>query len=126
MGTMNDRFAHIEHKGKQLIYCDYSRLDGKDLALQVQLNTVAGIELASQGETRQLVLVDLRDSFINQDVVAALKESAAQVAPFVKASALVGVHGIRKHFLQVVNTLTGFGGIPFDSIEEAKDWLASQ
>jgi hypothetical protein len=122
----NKRFTHVEHKGKRIIYADYSGLQGEDLALQVKENTAAGLALAAQGETRQLVLVDIRDCYINQDVVAALKDSASQVAPYVQASAVVGVEGLRKHLLEIVNKVSGYGGKPFDTVEAAKDWLVSQ
>ena len=33
---------------------------------------------------------------------------------------------MRKHLLGVINKFTGLGARPFDTIEEAKDWLVSQ
>ena len=124
--TTNDRFTRMEHNGKGLIYADYRDLGGEELVVQVKSNIALGMELASQGETEQLVLVDLRGCYINQDGVAALKEAATQAAPYVKASAVIGVEGLRKHLLEIVNKVSGYGAKPFGSIAEAKNWLASQ
>lgn len=129
-GEMGELLAqHLErihHNGTEILYADYRGLVGADFAQKLRENGDIGIKIADAGDHDQLRLTDLRDVVITQDALGALKETASRLAPHIKASAIVGVTGIRKHLLRIVNQISGLGGRPFDDLERAKDWLAEQ
>ncbi len=50
----------------------------------------------------------------------------ATAKPYTKHSAIVGLTKWQKPLLEAIDRLTSFGSRPFDTIDEAKDWLAEQ
>jgi hypothetical protein len=122
----DDRYQVLYHKGKQIYYSDYRGLMGDALAQQIHKNVSRGAELENRGIRNRLTLADFTDTVATQEVMDALKESAAKQKANIKATAVVGVTGMRKHLLGVINRLTGIGARPFDTIEQAKDWLVEQ
>jgi hypothetical protein len=57
---------------------------------------------------------------------AAIKGVFVRVQPWIKASCLVGVSGLQKVLLQVLNQVAKRERPLFDSLDQAKEWLASQ
>ncbi len=98
---------------------------GEDLVLQIKENIRLFVELANRGVQDRLSLVDLRGCFADQGVMAAYKEAAALLSPYIEASAVVGITGFQRSLLELVNKAADLGCRPFDSLEEAKDWLVS-
>lgn len=62
----------------------------------------------------------------NIRAVEEIKAYAKFNTPYVKASAVVGVTGIRRVILEAIIKLTGRAVVSFASEEEALDWLAAQ
>lgn len=120
------RYQVLTHRGKQIYFSDYRGLMGEALAQQIHKNVSLGVELGNRGIRDRLTLVDFTDTIATQEVMDALKESAIKQKSNIKATAVVGVTGMRKHLLGVVNRLTGIGARPFDTLEQAKDWLVEQ
>jgi hypothetical protein len=50
----------------------------------------------------------------------------ARVRPWIRASSLVGVAGLQKVLLQVLNQVARLKRGLFDSLDAAKNWLAGQ
>jgi hypothetical protein len=63
------------------------------------------------------------NSHINQDFVNLAKEKGKMSAPFTKKAAIIGIEGVRKILLEVVNKISGNIRVPFSTKEEALDWL---
>lgn len=123
---LTDTLEKIEHHGKVIFLSDYRGIAGSEMAAQIRENARVALELAHKGETNQLRLTDLRGCFATQEIMDAFKEAGAQLAPHFKASAVLGIEGMKKHLLRLVNQFAGLGARPFDSAEEAKDWLVRQ
>ncbi|MFC1833767.1 hypothetical protein ACFL2Q_03410 [Thermodesulfobacteriota bacterium] len=123
---LNPRLERTNHKGKTIYYADYTGLLGEELAGQIRENGRMMSEQEAQGELNRLSLVDIRDCFATAEVVNAFKEVARNMGQELKAVAVVGVTGLRKHLLAIVNRVSGLGAKPFDTVEQARDWLASQ
>ena len=118
---MSDRIKWIEHKGKQILYVDYSNFfDDKAVKVIEELNDF----IKKLGKYELLMLVDVRNSYANEKfTIDALKNSAAMVKPYTKKAAAIGVTKTQEVALTVVNMFSGLGVKPFDDAEKAKDWL---
>ena len=117
-----NRIRWIKHKEKQILYFDYSNLVTTDDLLTIIQKTNDFIK--KQDENNLLLLVDVRNSDANEKIaIDALKNNALIVKPFVKKSAVVGVTNMQEIILTVVNMFSSLGIKPFDTIDEAIDWL---
>ena len=111
----------IEHNGMEILYVDYSGLYDEELAnATFKVNDF----LKKLGKDEILILVDVRNSFANEKLtVEALKKNATIAKPYAKKTAVIGVTKTQDVILTVVNMFTGLGVKPFNTVEEAKDWL---
>ncbi len=70
-----------------------------------------------------LTLSDTRDCFVDNEFIELAKKQGAISLPLTKKAAVVGVVGLQKILLNAVNAFAPKARKPFDTIEEAKDWL---
>lgn len=68
----------------------------------------------------------LFNSFFDTETVDILKEFTASNKPYVKASAVVGIKGLKKMMLDLVSKFSGRTFKQCDTREEAAKWLAQQ
>ena len=111
----------IQHKGKEILYTDYTNLT-HDTFLDV-IKKAHQLILTS-GKKDILQVVDLTNSFGDDKVMDELKRTAKESKAYIKKRAIVGVVGIKKVLLGVVNNFSNEKIVPFKTVEEAKDWLA--
>ncbi len=117
-----NRIRWIKHREKHILYFDYSNILTTDEILIIIQKTNDFIK--KQRENNLLLLVDVRNSDANEKIaVDALKNNALIVKPYVKKSAVVGVTNKQEIILTVVNMFSSLGIKPFDTIEEAIEWL---
>ena len=119
---MAERVRWTAHKGKQVLYIDYSGLRGEEF-LPV-INKVPPF-YAGQPDNTVLCLTDVRNAFGNEQVVEALKRISKQMKRFERKSAVIGVTGIKGVLLMAVNLFSGQSIKSFDSEEQALDWLVA-
>jgi hypothetical protein len=110
----------ITHEGKKILYIKYSGLSYSEQLEQIERATQILVDTKTNDN---LTLSDLTHSHINQDFVNLAKEKGKISAPFTKKAAVIGIEGVRKILLEVVNKISGNLRVPFSTIEEAKDWL---
>ena len=119
-----ERTRFVDHKGKRILLLDYSGMTSPD---EEVAEIRRGIELvASQPRNSLLVLTDVTDARYNTTVLQALKELAAHNAPFVKASAVVGIAGLRRIAYQAVIVFSKRNIKTFDTPDAAREWLVTQ
>lgn len=111
----------ISHKGKKILLIDYSGLEGEAQTKQIE---DAVDTLIKTGHKDNLTLTDISKIAISKEFTDKAQLMGKKSALVTKKAAIVGVTGIRKVILQTVNTFSGNQRKPFDSVEEAKDWLA--
>ena len=119
-----ERIRFVEHRGKKILLEDFS-------GMQPGREYVAALEEArriihSQPESSVLAMFDATNGMFDQDVINRMNEFAKSNKPYIKASALVGITGLRKIALSAVSRLSGRDFKVFDTREEAMDWLAEQ
>lgn len=118
------RTRFIEHQGHRILLLDYAGVRDPDEALasiRVSRETVA-----SQPRGSLLVMTVVRDARYNAAVLQGMKELAAHNAPYVKASAVVGMSGLHRIAYQAVILFSKRNIKVFDTEGEALDWLATQ
>ena len=111
----------IEHKGKRILFEDYSGLVGDEM-----LEVLYASEVEFKKQTSPiLVLLDFTDSHVNQKFMDELKRLGKEYDALIEKSASAGVTGFKRALAVAYNLYTGQGhkNPYFDSLEEAKDWL---
>jgi hypothetical protein len=124
---ITDRMEWITHKGVRIIFADDRGLEGEPLLQHIRECEKALVEIGQrQGEGSILIVTEVTDAVISGEVMNTLKQASLVLKPYIKASAGVGITGIRKYLLNVLSTFSGVDTKAFDTMEEAKDWLAEQ
>ena len=68
-------------------------------------------------------ITDVRGIVAAPEVLELFKVSGAQMGKHRGRQAVVGIYGVRVIFLDVINRITGGNARPFETLEQAKDWL---
>lgn len=110
----------ILHKGKKILYINYS---GLSIEEQLDLIREATQILLDSGSEENLTLTDIRGITISSEFVNFAKEMGKKSGLVTKKAAVLGIEGLKKFILYGVNRISGNIRQPFNTIEEAKDWL---
>lgn len=118
------RGAFMEHRGVRMLVVDATNLREFD-----DINAMIGrFESLIRGEPERSVRVVMLVAGLHYDrkSVGAIKGVFVRVQPWIRASCLVGVTGLQKVLLQVLNQVARRERPLFDTLEQAQDWLATQ
>jgi hypothetical protein len=118
-----DRIKTVEFGGRKIEYVDYTHLKGDEYVQTVQQVTSHFTRPGLPSDKSILMLVDVTDSTITQPVLDAMRESVKGLGNHVKAMAVVGVTGLKKVFLDIVNAVSSEEIKAFGTLDEAKNWL---
>lgn len=122
---MKKELRTLEHKGKQILFLDFSHNNSKEEYLPII--DAAKLWLKNKEPNSVLTLTDVTDAHFNADILTLLKELTSHNKPYVKAGAVVGI--TRPLAKLAYNTVMAFSKrtLPiFDTQDEAKDWLVKQ
>lgn len=119
-----ERTRFIDHKGKQVLMLDYAGIRDPDEAVREIRHSMQVVARQPRESLRVVTLV--RDARYNAAVLQAMKEMATHNAPYVKASAVVGMGGLHRIAYQAVILFSKRNIKTFDHEAEALDWLATQ
>ena len=117
---MNDRIRWIEHKGKQILFSDFSDLKGEEC-----INAVKGFEdfLVNLGKHDLLVYVDARNCDLDDVGFNVGRKVAKMVKPYIKKEAIIGITKGKDTLITLVNIFSDLGIKSFNTMDEAIDWL---
>jgi hypothetical protein len=119
------RRAHfIEYRGARMLIVDAS-----DLRSVEEIDCmVAHIEPLIRGEPPGSVriLLDVTRLRFDRQSIVSIKQVFVNAQPWIKASCLVGVAGLQRVLLQILNQVAKRERPLFDTAADAKDWLATQ
>jgi len=122
MSQAESRMKWLTHKGKNILYEDYTNLTGEQIAQLVPAIT----KLTEEKDYKDiLLLLDFSNSFANKEATNAFGESGKISKERLIKTALLGITGVKKVLLSFVNRVSKVDAKPFSSEEEAKDWLIS-
>ncbi len=120
---MADRVQFIQYRGKQILHLDFSKAKA-DEVIDTIGKARAVIDTQPQASVR--ILTDVTDAAFNSKVSEAMKEFVTHNKPFVVASAVIGVTGLKQIIYNAVVKFSGRNLVAFDTPDQAKDWLAGQ
>jgi len=117
------RIKTLSHKGCSILFVDYSNIGPADL--DDIINEVRPlIDVAAPKSV--LMLSDFTNVTYDKEATAKMKEFAQLNTPFIRASAILGITGLKKVIYTGVVRATGRNIHLCKTLDEAKDWLASQ
>lgn len=119
-----ERGSFIVHNDKEIYFIDYTNLKQEEEFLEAIKSTNAFREkVKASGKKDLLMLVDVTNSYVYGQVFSEIKRSAKLTQDITRRTAVVGVTGVKKTLLDMMNAFTTLNVKPFDNIEEAKNWL---
>ena len=116
----------IEHQGRRILYMDLSGFKENLPAFEAELNeavATVGQEMYKQPLRSVLVMVDLRNTVMTQKVQTMISDRITDTRKYVLRTAVIGMTGIRRAFLDFFSRLAGSDTGAFDEPEAAKNWL---
>jgi hypothetical protein len=116
----------IEYEDQSILYIDLSNFGDNVKAFDVELTetvSTIGQKMYEQPQNSVLVLVDLRNTAMTQTSNNLLTERIKDTKKYVLRTAVVGLTGIRKIFLDYFSLLASSETGSFDEPEAAMKWL---
>ncbi len=117
------RVQFIEHKGKKILHLNFANCKPDEV---IPVIDQAKSTIKVQPPKSVFTLTDVTEAGFNSKVSDAMKEFVNHNKPFVAASAVVGVTGLKQIILNAVMKFSGRQLHAFNNLDEAKDWLAGQ
>jgi hypothetical protein len=115
-------FELVSYKGKTIVSVDISNTTTEQL---VAVLKEAQQKISKMPANSALIMTDATKAAYNMETGAAIKEFAAKNTPYVKASAVVGVEGIKAVLQTAVSMQNKRNIASFPTRKEAMDWLAT-
>ncbi len=118
MGRVN----FIVHGGRRILHLDFSRCSKAELQ---KVMGEAKQTIAREPRNSVRTLSDFTEVAADNSFTNGLAEFAKHNKPYVRAAALVGIKGVSRLILSAVRLISKRDLRVFDTVEEAKDWLAA-
>ncbi len=112
----------LAHKGRRMYLID---AEGIDAAHVEPLCARAAADIRAEPRGSVLTITHVKDARVDQKLVQALRELAEGNAPYVKAACVTGLSPMHKLVFYTVKILSRRDFKQFDTVEQAKDYLAS-
>jgi hypothetical protein len=116
----------LEYRGKRILYIDLSNFGDDIKRFETEITeavATVGQEMYQMPERSALVLVDLRNTSLTQAANKLLSDRIIDTKKYVLRTAVVGMTGIRKFFLDYFSRLATSDTGSFEEPESAKNWL---
>jgi hypothetical protein len=117
-------FELITYKGKAIFFQNIA--GSKNIEENISVFDKTKEQIVKQPPKSVLLLTDVTDAFYNTVAAERLKQFSKDVTPYVKASAAVGISGLKKIILEAMARVSGRKIEIFDTLDQAKEWLVSQ
>ena len=114
------RIRFIEHKGKQILFSDFSLATAEQMIL---LLTQVRTTVAQYGPESALIVGDYRGAEIDHRVAIKMKEVIAHNRPFVKKAVWLGTEQIPHGLMENMHMFSQRETVTFKTREEALEWL---
>jgi hypothetical protein len=119
-----NRTKILEYRGKKIFFHDYSAIKSSDEIGSIMKEVKAYIH--SQALLSVYSLASIEGMHFNNTIRDMFNELLKSNKPYVKASAIIGVTGLKQIVFNGIMKITGRDVKAFSNIEMAKDWLAQQ
>ena len=111
----------IQHRGKRIYFIDAEGLSSEQV---VKLADRAAADIRAEPKGSVLTITHVKDSKVDQRLMQVLRALMEGNAPYVKAGCVTGLGAFHRMVFYTVKALTRRDLKTFDSVEEAKDYLA--
>lgn len=119
-----ERVHFIPYQQVKILLIDVSNMAaGKDFEAVINQ---AKYEIRTQPKESVLTLFDATGTFYDPESIQILKDFTKSNKPYVKASAVVGITGLKKIALETISRFSGRTFQACNTREEALAWLARQ
>jgi len=118
-----DRVQFIQHKGKKILHLNFADCTPDEVLQVIEISKAA---IRTQSPQSVHTLTDVTNTAFNSKVSEAMKEFVIHNKPYVIAAAVVGVTGLKQIIYNAIMRFSGRKLTAFDTLAEAKDWLAAQ
>ncbi len=118
------RASFFEHDGHRILRFDFARIMAGPGALEAIAEAKASVRDHAPGSL--LVLTDVTGSRFDATILAAIRDLMQSNAPYIRASAVVGLSGLQRVVYSSLVRLTRRNVRAFDDEAAALDWLVSQ
>lgn len=115
--------------GYRILYIDLANFKADVAQVDIELKgvlAVLGPEMYQQPEHSVKVLVDLRNTTISPEVLRMIKERIEDSRRYVQRTAVVGLTGIRKAFLDIFAAVARTETQAFEDVDRAQAWLLKE
>lgn len=121
---LHRRGHFVEHRGTRMLL-----VDGSELRTAEDIDALAGhvgplITGEPLGSVR--IMINVTGLHFDRRSIVGIKKIFANSQPWIRASCLVGVAGLQRVLLQILNQVAKRERPLFETVEQAKDWLATQ
>jgi hypothetical protein len=111
------------HKNKRVFISEFSNCGTDANAVRQECDAIK-IALANEPDKSALVIANLEGTFVNEAILQAFRQLLPVTNKYVKRRAIIGLSGFRRHFIFLVSKFVGDVNFsPFDSLNEALDWV---
>ncbi len=112
----------LTHRGKRIYFIDAENIDRERVAA---LADRAAAEIRAQPPGSVLTITHVKGAHVDMKVVDTLRKLAEGNGPYVKAACVTGLSPAQKIVFTTVKILSRRDLKLFDTVEEAKEYLAS-
>jgi hypothetical protein len=117
-----ERVQFIKHKGKELLFLDFSECKPEEVLSVID---EAKMAIRTRSENSVCTLTDVTNLRFDDNVSEKMKAFTVHNKPYVKAAAVVGVVGIKKILFEAIMLFSRRKFHAFDTLEQAKTWLVA-
>lgn len=117
------RVIFLDDGPKRILHLNFSNAKVQDVLMAIDH---AMPIIASHAPESLLILTDVSDARFDTEVGNRLKEFTSHNKPYVRASAVIGVTGLKKIMFDAINRFSGRNLRAFDNKHEAISWLHTQ
>ena len=116
----------VTHKGARIFISDFSNY-GTDIA-RIQAEADSIVEIIQKEPLESILsLAVVEGTNANDQVIRVFQQQISNTNKHIKARAIVGLRGFRRHLLNAFARITGRTQFTiFDTMEEALDYLAKK
>jgi RNA recognition motif-containing protein len=123
----NKNINIIKYKGKEILYVDFSNKASVRNKEEI-LNTIDEAKkiIKMYAPNSCLIITNLTKTGFDKEISEAFKNYSKHNTPFVKASALIGIAGMQKLFLDFIRKVTRRNFYLTNDLDKAKEWVINQ
>jgi hypothetical protein len=111
------------YKGKTLFIARYDHMTLDELKKEVE--EVKAYMAQNMANSDMFVLVDTNGTLVSPEVLNLFKEISSKSSEYKTKTAILGMAGPRRVFLDIVSKFSKVSVMPFDDPEKARDWLVA-